>query len=349
VTGATGFVGRELCRQLVANGYGVRGTCRRSVADLVAGTVAVALDGIGPNTHWKRALAGVDAVVHLAARVHVMRDTAPDPLASSATSIPMHRESRQAGSGRGRAPHGIRQQHQGEWRGHPRPAVFRAGSPCPPDPYGVSKWEAEQALQQIATETGLEVAIIARPWSMAPTWRQLPADAQADRQRNSAAACCRPQSAQPGEHLEPVRFPPALCHASRGGRPDLSYLRRRRSVDARPFPPTGGGIGQEAEAVRFSGKVARHGGQAAGTVGGRRATDGFAAGRFTQGARVVGLAAAGFRGRRLAADGGVVPPQTRSDRRATGRDCAMMRHAGLSGKASVAWLQMRRVVSSTGA
>jgi UDP-glucose 4-epimerase len=169
VTGATGFVGRELCRQLVANGYGVRGTCRRSVADLVAGTVAVALDGIGPNTRWERALAGVGAVVHLAARVHVMHDRAPDPLAEF-RDVNTHGTENLA---RQAAAAGVRRmvfvssiKVNGEAT-HGQPFSER-DPPAPQDPYGVSKREAEQALQQIATETGLEVAIIRPPLVYGP-------------------------------------------------------------------------------------------------------------------------------------------------------------------------------------
>ena len=42
----------------------------------------VAVGDIGPDTDWSRALEGIDAVAHLAARVHVMKDTAADPLAA---------------------------------------------------------------------------------------------------------------------------------------------------------------------------------------------------------------------------------------------------------------------------
>ena len=42
----------------------------------------VQVGDIGPDTDWSKALDGVDAVVHLAARVHVLNDTASDPLAA---------------------------------------------------------------------------------------------------------------------------------------------------------------------------------------------------------------------------------------------------------------------------
>ena len=82
VTGAGGFIGRHLCRALVAAGYRVRGSLRRGAEgprDGVDYRVSGEIDG---ETDWRPLLEGVDAVVHLAARVHVLRETAADPLAA---------------------------------------------------------------------------------------------------------------------------------------------------------------------------------------------------------------------------------------------------------------------------
>lgn len=51
-------------------------------AKLPAGVEVVQIESIGPDTDWSDALAGVDTVVHLAARVHVMNDTVSDPLSA---------------------------------------------------------------------------------------------------------------------------------------------------------------------------------------------------------------------------------------------------------------------------
>jgi nucleoside-diphosphate-sugar epimerase len=81
VSGATGFVGAAVVRRLRAAGHAVRAAVRtaRPLPDGVEPAVVGAIDG---DTDWRAALDGVDAVVHLAARVHVMRDEAPDPLAA---------------------------------------------------------------------------------------------------------------------------------------------------------------------------------------------------------------------------------------------------------------------------
>src|SRR3954469_17622049 len=87
VTGATGFVGCALLPVLHDSGWDVTAALRRLLPDagsssLAAPAHAVVLGEFGPETDWSAALhpadgdggaAPVDAVVHLAARVHVMR------------------------------------------------------------------------------------------------------------------------------------------------------------------------------------------------------------------------------------------------------------------------------------
>jgi UDP-glucose 4-epimerase len=72
VTGATGFVGRNLVPALAGSGWRVRPLARQGSGN----PNAVVVDSIGPLTDWREALSGVDAVVHLAARVHHPRDEA---------------------------------------------------------------------------------------------------------------------------------------------------------------------------------------------------------------------------------------------------------------------------------
>jgi UDP-glucose 4-epimerase len=66
VTGANGFVGHHLVPMLASSGWAVRRAVRTPAKD----ANDVVIDAIGPATDWSAALAGVDAVVHLAARVH---------------------------------------------------------------------------------------------------------------------------------------------------------------------------------------------------------------------------------------------------------------------------------------
>jgi UDP-N-acetyl-alpha-D-quinovosamine dehydrogenase len=84
ITGANGFIGRALCDKLITDGYHVRGAVSGAsqMTALPSGVEGVMVADIGPETDWSEALVGIDGVVHLAARVHVMRESAADPLAA---------------------------------------------------------------------------------------------------------------------------------------------------------------------------------------------------------------------------------------------------------------------------
>jgi nucleoside-diphosphate-sugar epimerase len=162
VTGASGFIGHFLCKRLLAVGLSVRGTLLESEAPsaLAAGVEPVVIKPLGPETIWSHALAGVDSVIHLAARVHIMDDPAADPLTefrrvNSAGTAHLAREAAKAGVRRFVFISSIKV--NGEESSEP---YTSESAPNPADPYGVSKWEAEQALRRIESETGLEVVII---------------------------------------------------------------------------------------------------------------------------------------------------------------------------------------------
>jgi len=71
VTGATGFIGRHLCKHLLAKGYIVRGTYRNNLPGSLPTQIEwVKIGDIGPDTDWTDALSSVDYVVHLAALAH---------------------------------------------------------------------------------------------------------------------------------------------------------------------------------------------------------------------------------------------------------------------------------------
>ncbi len=166
VTGANGFVGGALVRRLLLDGHEVRGIARRGGE--LPGIPAACLVGIGeftPQTNWRTAMAGARVVVHCAARVHVMRDRAEDPLTAFRRINVDVTES----LARAAAAAGVRRmiflssiKVNGESTAPGRP-FSACDQPAPADPYGISKWEAEQALWRISAETGLEVAIIRPP------------------------------------------------------------------------------------------------------------------------------------------------------------------------------------------
>lgn len=180
VTGASGFVGSATCAWLVSQGLAVVGAVRQLPTRPLAGVDYRIVGDLDAATDWRETLAGVDAVVHCAARVHVMRETATDPLAAfrSANVTGTERLARQA------AAAGVKRlvfissiKVNGEETAPPLPDPHPRGArgsfgeddaPAPQDPYGQTKWEAEAMLARVAQETGLEVAIVRPPLVYGP-------------------------------------------------------------------------------------------------------------------------------------------------------------------------------------
>ena len=81
VTGASGFLGTSLTRRLAEDArYQLVGTVRREAVNLASGFEPVIVGDLGADTDWTQALSGAGVVIHTAARVHVMNDSAKDPL-----------------------------------------------------------------------------------------------------------------------------------------------------------------------------------------------------------------------------------------------------------------------------
>ncbi|WP_421620822.1 UDP-glucose 4-epimerase family protein [Alkalilimnicola ehrlichii] len=169
VTGANGFVGSRLMEGLSAvPAYTVAGAVRRLTGESADGIQRHAVGDLGAQTDWRPALAGTDVVVHTAARAHVMADAVTDPLAEyRRVNVDGTRAlARQA------AAQGVRRfvfiSSIGV-NGNINIAPFRSTDlPAPADAYAISKYEAEQALKQIAAQTGMEVVIVRPPLVYGP-------------------------------------------------------------------------------------------------------------------------------------------------------------------------------------
>jgi nucleoside-diphosphate-sugar epimerase len=158
VTGAGGFIGGALCESLAAGGYRVRRAARLAQP---GGQDAIAVGDIGPATDWRAALEDVRCVVHLAARTHVLRETAADPLAeyrraNVAATARLAEQARAAGVRRLVFMSSIKVNGDSTQR-----PFTEADGPRPEDAYGASKWEAEQALASIAG--GAMELVVLRP------------------------------------------------------------------------------------------------------------------------------------------------------------------------------------------
>lgn len=172
VTGATGFVGGALMRRLTADPSfnGVVATVRCNAEALPKGIQQVLVGDLSPATNWSAALQGIDAVVHCAARVHVMLDNATDPLqayreVNVSGTLNLARQAADAGVRRFVFVSSIKVNGEATLPGH----AFTAGDvPAPLDPYGVSKLEAEEGLREIEMQTGMEVVIVRPPLVYGP-------------------------------------------------------------------------------------------------------------------------------------------------------------------------------------
>ena len=167
VTGATGFIGRALCRHLLLHGWSVRAASRSGSTP--PGTESVRIDAVDERTDWTEALGGVDVVVHLAARVHVMHEANPDPLNAFRTVNTQgtgRLAAMAAGAGVRRLVYVSSIKVNGEQTAHG--PFTEADVPSPDDPYGKSKWEAEQALWGTARRTNLEIVVVRPPMVYGP-------------------------------------------------------------------------------------------------------------------------------------------------------------------------------------
>ncbi|MGR9014820.1 MAG: UDP-glucose 4-epimerase family protein [Gammaproteobacteria bacterium] len=169
VSGANGFVGKSLCAELFRQGHSVRAAVR-SEAGQVENVETVSVGEIDGETDWTDALQDIKVVIHLAARVHLMNDNAADPMAEFRKvnvdgAWNLARQAADCGVRRFIFISSIKVNGESTLEGRPYTANDR---PAPVDPYGISKLEAENALQQVADDTGMEVVIIRPPLVYGP-------------------------------------------------------------------------------------------------------------------------------------------------------------------------------------
>ena len=169
ITGANGFLGNAVCAEAVARGYPVRGATR-STYDWRLGSASLGVENIEigdikAHTDWQRAVLDCDVVVHLAARVHIMREDANDPLAEFRL---INTEATEK-LARCAAINGVRRFVYISSIGvnglftEDNVQFLESDSANPHNAYTLSKWEAEQVLHRVAEETGLEVVILRPP------------------------------------------------------------------------------------------------------------------------------------------------------------------------------------------
>ena len=168
VTGATGFIGTALVQRLLLEHEVV--AAYRTNPPRCARVTGYQVGTLTKQTDWGGAFDGVDCVVHLAARVHVMHDRVADSTAEYRRvnvegSVELARQAARADVRRFIYVSSIKVNGESTVPGRP----FTADDvPRPQDPYGISKHEAEQALAQVAAATGMELVVVRPPLVYGP-------------------------------------------------------------------------------------------------------------------------------------------------------------------------------------
>jgi nucleoside-diphosphate-sugar epimerase len=171
VTGATGFIGSTLCETLARSGCVVRAALRmnRIVPDCIAEKIVVG--EINSTCDWTAALDAVDAVIHVAARAHVLH--APADLANGYAAA-NERGTECLAIAAARAD--VRRfvflssvKVNGE-ETRDRPYTAR-DEPRPQDAYAISKWHGEKFIGRIAAQSAMEAVVVRSPLGYGPRVR----------------------------------------------------------------------------------------------------------------------------------------------------------------------------------
>jgi nucleoside-diphosphate-sugar epimerase len=169
VTGANGFVGRQLCRTLRQHGFSVKAAIRQNLTAPAEDLHYVSVGDIGPDTDWTEALQGVNLVVHLAGRAHVRRESLTDSMAeyervNTLGTIRLAQMAAAANVKRFLFLSSVKV--NGEET--PDQPFLETDRPGPRDAYAVSKWQAEEGLLRLHQQGKLAVVIIRPPLVYGP-------------------------------------------------------------------------------------------------------------------------------------------------------------------------------------
>jgi len=170
LTGANGFIGKELATQLEKRHLKFKCVIRKESLSPIGEGSTVRIDSISPHQDWEDVLPGIDSIIHTAARVHVMNDDSMDPLiefhkVNTEGTLKLARQASQAGVKRFIYLSSIKVNGESTEFGE---NFLPDDKFVPDDPYGLSKYEAEQGLLAVAKETDMEVVIIRPPLVYGP-------------------------------------------------------------------------------------------------------------------------------------------------------------------------------------
>lgn len=170
LTGANGFIGLHLSRELSRLGLLARAAVRNSQNSLPEHVEVLKGCTLESDENWASALTGVDCVLHCAARVHVMKETEPDPeqafhRVNIEGTLRLARFAAEAGVRRFVFLSSVKVLGEGTMTKDP---YTEETVPAPEEAYGRSKLAAEQGLIALSEESGMEVVIVRCPLVYGP-------------------------------------------------------------------------------------------------------------------------------------------------------------------------------------
>lgn len=172
VTGSSGFVGQSLIKRLTTEfePSSIIAVVRNQSLDLDVTVPCIEIGDLSNEINLSQILQGVHVVVHCAGRAHVMNDRSLDPLAEFRRvnvqgTVNLARQAAAAGVKRFIFLSSIKVNGELTKMGK---SFTADDEPAPEDPYGISKYEAEQVLHQIASDSGMELVVIRPPLVYGP-------------------------------------------------------------------------------------------------------------------------------------------------------------------------------------
>ncbi|MCP3933470.1 MAG: NAD-dependent epimerase/dehydratase family protein [Bacteroidetes bacterium] len=169
VTGANGFVGRHLCRFLINHGYEVIAGRRSSSCSRVGIQATMYYGDIGPETVWDNKLHGIDVIVHLASRVHIVKETSTIPLDAFRAVNTDGTQQLLLAASQQRVKKFLFLSSIGVNGCETTSSPFTENdTPQPHNAYAQSKWEAEQKIHKVMKHSNMNCIIIRPPLVYGP-------------------------------------------------------------------------------------------------------------------------------------------------------------------------------------
>lgn len=172
VTGATGFVGSALVPHMIDKGFHVVAAVLpgEDAGHLPSAVVRRTVEPLSDSSDYSESLKDIDIVIHLAARVHIMHETASEPLQEfRKVNVDGARRLAQQAARAGvkrfffMSTIGVNGSTSGTV------PFCESDTPRPHNPYSISKLEAETALKEVSAETGIELVIVRAPLVYGPS------------------------------------------------------------------------------------------------------------------------------------------------------------------------------------